>query len=164
MYGLQEGIRFRFIQRILLPLCVNRVHTPTWENTLFEDALPVVWIFVSFVRVLIDNVKNLENLSNCELGPGKRHFLTRTSDNNFYEVLRVQQLALPDTFGYPFNRKNDTLSKLLLNFCRNLLIGHQKRTNLKGTTLDHADYETTVLINYLSYFFAFWDLNLRKVK
>jgi hypothetical protein len=59
------------------------VDTPAREKTFVNDETPVSRILRSLLRVLKHDVKDLNNLANRELGPGKGRWLWRLLNNKF---------------------------------------------------------------------------------
>ena len=80
-------IFFCLVETKLLPLCIDRMDRPARKNTLFKNPLPVMWVFISLVRILKHHIKYLDDLSDCEFGPRERHFLPFVSNYELDKVL-----------------------------------------------------------------------------
>lgn len=105
-----------------LPLCVNRIHTSSWKDSLFDKPLPVDLVFVLFRRVFLGHFEYLDELSNCEPSSLTRKsfylfFLPGYSglwhiDFGDYEAINRQPLLFLDHFCNPL--KWDDVSGLIV--------------------------------------------------
>lgn len=65
-YSFLDSFLLGAVKTKLLPLSIDTMHRPTWKETLLKYTLPVMWILISFIRILINNIKYFHYFSYCE--------------------------------------------------------------------------------------------------
>ena len=137
-----------------MPLSVNTMYTSPRKYSFFQNSLPIVRIFVSFIWILVYNIKYSYDFSQSKFSPWKWHNFSGLFNCKLNEIFWWQQISSFNRLIYPLWAENNTFWKFFFNFLRTILWVNlaililKFWTYLKSATFNNRYDKSTIFIYY----------------